>query len=190
MLFSDSDKPRQLSLDTFSWDANDLSGKFRGCQSSVGFVTRWEKNISGNLSAESGVFSQPMNNPVSGSTTDVNTPVESVASQSVIEPPPDSQLSKPTPQKKRSANPSPLVPASKQARLEQDSPRCSQNFEEEEMDKQIKSMFIGKLCSFCMICTCWEIANIQYSECIVTSYILLLCQTYWHATSLCLFSVE
>ena len=150
MLFSDSDKPRQLSLDTFSWDANDLSRKFRGCQSSVGFVACWEENISGNLS-KSGVFSQPMNNPVSGSTTDINTSVESVTSQSLVEPPPDSQLSTPTPQRKRSANPSPLVPASKQARLEQDSPSCSQTFEEEDMDKQIKSMFIGKLCSFCML---------------------------------------
>ena len=154
MLFSDSDKPRQLSLDTFSWDGNDLSRKFRGCQSSAGFVTRWEENISGNLS-ESGVSSQPMNNSVSGSTTNINTPVECITSQSLVEPPPDpdSQLSMPTPQRKRSANPSPLVPASKQARLEQDSPMasCSQTFEEADMDKQIKSMFIGKLCSFCTL---------------------------------------
>lgn len=46
--------------------------------------------------------------------------------------------------KKRQSLPTPLLPASKQARLEKSSPSFTCEFEEEEMDKTIKSFFIGK----------------------------------------------
>ena len=97
VMFSDTDKPRQLSLDSFSWDSNELSGKFQGCQSSIGFVARWEESI-GVFLSNTGVFNQPTDSVV----TEADVPVESVTSWS-SESAADSPLSTPNPQKKRSA---------------------------------------------------------------------------------------
>ena len=59
-MFSSSDKPRLLSIDAFSWDFNDLSGMFQGCQTPAGFVARWEEKISKQLS-ESGMLNHSAN---------------------------------------------------------------------------------------------------------------------------------
>lgn len=97
-MFSDSDKPRQLSLNAFSWDSNNVSGKFQGCRTSLGFVARWEENIAGHLS-QSGVFSQPMDLVSTDAAPPMSESMTSQSSESLA----DSQLSTPKTQKKRSA---------------------------------------------------------------------------------------
>ena len=143
-MFSDSEKPRMLSLDAISWDSNELSGKFQGCQTPAGFVARWEEKISGQLS-ESEVFNQSVNSsPIVTEFTDPKRVVTQTESSASISP---ASVANPL-NIKRQSLPTPLVPASKQARLEINSASqslgCSGNFEEEEMDKNIRTLFIGK----------------------------------------------
>jgi len=43
VIFADTSKPRLLKLSNFSWDANEISGKFQGCKTTERFIATFKE---------------------------------------------------------------------------------------------------------------------------------------------------
>lgn len=133
--FSLLDKPKQLSLNAFSWDDNNLTLLFRGCGDGAGFLKVWGKHVKPYLNTASGTFS-----PTTLDASTLLSPGTSSAGQST------SQTS--TLRKRPSITTPPnLMPATKTARLQQEKTAVLSDADSstKEMDAEVAQHFLGKL---------------------------------------------
>lgn len=136
------DKPRLLSLNAFSWDANPLCNRFQSCNDNEGFVEVWKKYIDPYLQKDTGKFSAEPDEL--SSTQAMDTEFSSLQPASSTPPPPPPP---PGRAKRKSVSTPSLTPASKSARVEQDEKMDTEttSFDEEGMDKTIQENFLGEL---------------------------------------------
>lgn len=133
MRFTDSDKARLLSVSAFDCYGNSLCNHFQSCKDGYGFVSAWKVHIQPHLNKYTGVFQSP--------TTDSNA---LPTSKDTSVPSDSTSVSEKCKKRKVSSlSPPALTPASKMARIAQD----SQGLNEEEMDCKIQQLFLGE----CMI---------------------------------------
>lgn len=128
------DKPRQLSLQAFSWDDNNLSRLFHGSGESAGFLAAWNKHVLPFIHTASGTFSPP--------------PIPSASSKGTIGSSTASTSEAPTVlhKGKRSSltTPPTLMPATKRARLQQEQAATTDTSSAKEMDEEIASHSLGE----------------------------------------------
>ena len=171
--FSLLDKPKQLSLNAFSWDDNYLSLLFRGCGDGAGFLKIWGIHIKPYLNTASGAFS-----PSSPATSSRLSSVTNSAGQS-------SQTS--TLRKRPSTTPPNLMPATKTARLQQEQTAVLSDADSstKEMDEEIAQHFLGELhaviyyCMWNLMCTCIRVC--MCGVCVWVHCVFVLVHSCMHA---------
>ena len=119
--------PKQLPLDAFSWDDNDLSRRFQCCGEVDGFFYIWETEIKPYLNHSNSMFNAPSTSQSVSGATPSSIPIN--------------------PRKRLDESPPNLLPATKTARLQQKKTAVQEpeivEADAKDMDAKIAENFLG-----------------------------------------------